>query len=196
MVTIDYFFSLASPFTYLAGLRLEEIAERHDASIVYRPCDMASIFGQTGGLPPAKRHPSRQIYRLQELKRLSADANMPLTLAPRYWPTDPTAASLAVLTVAGQGGDAGTLAHAFLRACWAEERDIADPETINAILGENGVDVATLPSFEDSRSQFDANTALGLERGVFGAPFYIVGEERFWGQDRLAYLDRCLAALA
>ena len=92
---------------------------------------------------------------------------------------------------------AGALAQAFLRAVWAEERDISDPGTIAAILAENGHDAAALAQAGDAaEAQYDANTALALERGVFGAPFYIVGDERFWGQDRLEFLDRHLAAVA
>jgi len=70
MAEIDYYFSLLSPFTYLAGMRLEEIAARHGAAIRYRPCDMQAVFAETGGVPVPKRHPARQAYRLQELRRL------------------------------------------------------------------------------------------------------------------------------
>ena len=71
MPSIDYYFSLLSPFTYLAGLRLEEIAERHGTTVAYKPVNILTLFGETGGTPPAKRHWSRQEYRLQELRRLS-----------------------------------------------------------------------------------------------------------------------------
>ena len=187
MTRIDYFYSLASPFTYLAGDRLEQIAERRGAEIAYRPCDMMQVFGQTGGLPPAKRHPSRQAYRLQELQRLSAHAGLVLNLHPKHWPTDPTAASLMVIEA---GDDAGAMSRDFLRACWAQERDIADPDTIAAIAGGAGTPADPVAA----RAAFDANTAEALERGVFGAPFYIVDDQRFWGQDRLDYLDRYLAS--
>lgn len=196
MTQIDYFYSLASPFTYLAGDRLEQIAARHGAEVIYRPCDMAGIFGQTGGLPPAKRHPFRQEYRLQELKRLSAHAGLPLNLAPRYWPVNPVPASLSVLAVARAGGDPGSISRAYLRACWAEERDIADEATMAEILGGEGhAPEVILPAAAAEQSTFDANTALAMQKGVFGAPFYVVGDERFWGQDRLEYLDRHLATL-
>ena len=196
MAVIDYFFSLMSPFTYLAGMRLEEIAEKHNAEIVYRPTDLMKVMPETGGLPVPKRHPFRQQYRLQELRRLSAHTGLPLNIQPKHWPVDAKPASLAVIAVAEQGGDAGKLAHAFLRAVWAEERDIANADTIAAILAENGHDAAALaPAMAAAEAQYDTNTALALERGVFGAPFYIVGDERFWGQDRLDYLDRHLASL-
>ena len=92
--------------------------------------------------------------------------------------------------VAGQGGDAGALSRAFLRAVWAEDRDISDAATIAAIVGECGHDAAALaPAMDAAHEQYRANTALAMENGVFGAPFYVVNGERFWGQDRLDHLD-------
>ena len=196
MAQIDFFYSLLSPFTYLAGDRLEQIAAKHGAEIVYRPADLMSVFAETGGVPVPKRHPFRQAYRLQELRRLSEHAGLPLTVHPKHWPTDPTHASLAVLSVAGSGGDAGAISRAFLAACWAEERDISEEATIAEIVTAHGGDAQAVVAGRDAaRETYAANTALALEKGVFGAPFYVVGEEKFWGQDRLDYLDRYLAGL-
>ncbi|MEM6623269.1 MAG: 2-hydroxychromene-2-carboxylate isomerase [Pseudomonadota bacterium] len=190
MTQIDYFYSLGSPFTYLAGSRLEEIAAKHGATITYKPCDMAYVFGQTGGLPPAKRHPSRQAYRLQELRRLPEAAGMPLNIHPKFWPVDAKPASLAVIAAGATGTDMGALSRAFLKAVWADERDIADPGTIAEICAAHGANPGDTGA---AGATWAANTAEALDRGVFGAPFYIVGDERFWGQDRLDYLDRHLA---
>ncbi|MEM9140873.1 MAG: DsbA family protein, partial [Pseudomonadota bacterium] len=132
----------------------------------------------------------------QELKRLSAHAGLPLNIQPAFWPTNAGPASCAVLAVAEQGGDAGTLAHAYLRAVWAEERDIGDAATVAAVLSENGHDADALAaSITAAEAEFEANTDRALAAGVFGAPFYVVDGERFWGQDRLEYLDRHLASL-
>jgi len=197
MARIDYFYSLASPFTYLADDRLERIANRHGAEIVHKPCDIAHVFSQTGGVPPAKRHPSRQAYRLQELRRLPKAVGMTLNVHPKFWPVDATQASLTVIAAAGQGENASALSRAFLRACWAEERDIADPHTIDRIVSTTCGDAAAaiIEAAPAQKPAFDANTAEALARGVFGAPFYIVGDERFWGQDRLDHLDRHLAGV-
>jgi 2-hydroxychromene-2-carboxylate isomerase len=194
MTRIDYYFSVLSPFTYLAGLGLEEVAARRGAQIVYKPADIMKLFAETGGVPVPKRHPSRIAYRRQELLRISARRGLPLNLQPAHWPTNPLPASKAIIAVAQSGGDAGKLAHAFLRAVWAEERDIGDPATVAAILAENGHDAAALaPAMDAAEATYHANTEAALAAGVFGAPFYVVGDERFWGQDRLDYLDEYLA---
>jgi len=190
MARIDYYFSVLSPFTYLAGLELESVAARHDAEIAYKPCDIMKVFAETGGVPMPKRHPSRLDYRRQELLRISARRAMAFNLQPAHWPTDPLPASKAIIAVAGQGGDAGTLAHAFLRAVWAEERNIGDPATVAAILAANCHDARALaPAMEAAEATYRANTEQAIAAGVFGAPFYMVDGEKFWGQDRLDYLD-------
>ena len=196
MARIDYFFSLISPFTYLAGMGLEKIAAKHGAEIVYRPTDVRAVFAKTGGVPVPERHPFRQEYRLQELKRLSARAELPLNLSPAHWPTDAGPASCAVIAVAEQGGDAGAVAHAYLRAVWAEERDIADPKVVSDVLAAAGHDAAGLAgAMEAAKTAYEHNQDLALENGVFGAPFYVVAGERFWGQDRLDFLDWHLGRL-
>ena len=196
MARIDYYFSVLSPFSYLAGLGLEEIAARRGASIAYRPMDIMKLFAETGGIPMPKRHPSRIAYRSQELRRISARRAMPFNLQPAHWPTDPVPASCAVIAVADAGGDAGALAHAFLRAVWAEERDIGEAAVVAAILGEGGHDAAALaPAMAGAEATYNANTEAAIAAGVFGAPFYVVDGEVFWGQDRLDYLDVHLAGL-
>ena len=127
MADIDYFFATVSPWTYLAGTRLEQIAARHGATVAYKPMDLIAVFGRTGGVLPKDRHPSRMEYRAQELLRQAAKLKMPFNLKPRHWPTNMAPSSYAILAAAQAGGEVGPLAHAFTRACWTEERDIAVP---------------------------------------------------------------------
>lgn len=195
MAHIDYYFSVLSPFTYLAGDRLERIAEARGATVRYRPLDIIALFGRTGGISPKDRHPARKAYRLQEMRRASAKAGMAMNMAPAHWPTDPVPASTAVISVAAKGGDAGALAHAALRACWAEDRDIADPAVVADLLVGIGEDAAALaPAMDAASAEYDANLEAAVAAGVFGAPFHVVGEELFWGHDRLDDLAAHLAA--
>ena len=194
--TIDYYFSLISPFTYLGGPRLMDIAKRHDAAIACKPVRLARIFPASGGLPLGKRAPQRQAYRLIELARWRDHLGMPLNLHPAHFPTDETLAAKLVIAARRQGADAGALAHALLRAVWSEERDIADRETLSAVAGENGLNDAALLAAADDPSvatEYEANTDEALERQVFGAPSYYYRNELFWGQDRLDFLERALA---
>lgn len=196
MAQIDYYFSTLSPYTYLAGTRLEAIAKRHDASITYKPFDLMAAFPRTGGAPLPERHPSRIEYRAQELPRQAKKANMPLNMKPMWFPTNAAPSSYAIIAAqAAGGGDMGALVHGVLRATWAEEKDIASDDVIRACLTEAGFD----PSIADKgllagAETYAANLEEAVNNGVFGSPFYILDDgQKFWGQDRLDDLDAYLA---
>lgn len=197
MAHIDYFFGTISPFTYLAGTRLEEIAGKHGATINYRPLDLGALFGRTGGQPPKDRHPNRQVYRLQEMRRQAARAGFPINLQPAHWPTNPAPSSYAIIAAQNAGGgDLGQLVHALTAACWSDEKNIADDDVIRDCLKASGFDPALADSGLLSGAEtYARNLEEAVERGAFGAPFYITdSDERFWGQDRLDDLDAHLSS--
>lgn len=197
MTEILYTFSVISPYSYLAGNRLETLAAKHGATIVYRPVDIMRVFMETGGVAVKDRHWSRQEYRLQDLARSAAMADLPLTLKPAFWPADQAPASAALIAAQTLGFSVGAAAQACLRAVWAEEKNIADPGVVAAALEGAGVAAAALePELDAARATFTANTDAAIAAGVFGAPFYAVGDQRFWGADRLPHLDAHLTALA
>lgn len=195
MTQIDYYFTPLSPFTYLAGLRLEEIAAKHGAEIAYKPFIIAELGKHTGFLPLPERHPNRLKFRGQDLVRIAAHVGMPFNLQPAHWPTNPVPASTAIIAASkAGGGDVGALVHSILRATWAQEKDIAQDDVLAECLEAAGFDagLATTGMLSGVET-LERYTNEALERGVFGSPFYIVGDEVFWGQDRLDYLDRYLA---
>lgn len=190
MAHIDCFFATISPYVYLSGTRLQQIAAQHGATVSYKPVDAQALFARTGGQALADRHESRKAYRLQEMRRQAAKAGLPLTLQPAHFPTNPAPASYAIIAAGQTGADVAGLIHAFGRACWAEGRNIADDAVIRDVLTTEGFD----PKLADSgmlasAETYAANLEEAVSRGVFGVPFYIVGDERFWGQDRLDDLD-------
>ena len=121
---------------------------------------------------------------------------MPLTLQPAFFPTNPAPASYAIIAAQNAGGgDLGGLVQSVLRACWAEERDVADEAVIRACLSAAGFDPDLASSGMLSGAMaYEANSEEAISVGAFGAPFYVVdGEEKFWGQDRLEMLDLYLS---
>lgn len=196
MAHIDLFFSTLSPYAYLAGNRAEAVAAKHGASITYKPMDIMALFGRTGGTPPKDRHFSRVDMRAQELVRQAKMLDMPLNLKPAHWPTNAAPSSYAFIAAQNAGGgDLGKLMAAILRSVWVDEKDIAEDAVVRACLEEAGFD----PSLADSgmlegAETYAANLEEAVERGVFGAPFYITDtDQRFWGQDRIDHLDAHLA---
>lgn len=196
MAHIDYYFTTLSPFAYLAGTRLEQVAAKHGASITYKPLDIMALFSRTGGTAPKDRHPNRMEYRLQELQRGAKKAGLPINLKPMFWPTNPAPSSYAIIAAQNAGGgDVGALVHSVLRACQSEEKDIAQDDVIQACLEAAGFD----PSLADSgllagAETYGKNLEEAIEKGVFGSPFYILDDgQRFFGQDRIDDLDAYLA---
>jgi 2-hydroxychromene-2-carboxylate isomerase len=130
---------------------------------------------------------------------------MPLNLKPRFYPADGQPpgwnkwAGWTVIAAQQAGLDAFPLSHAILRALWAEERDISDPDVRRAIANENGYDGDALVAAETSdavQATYQANSDEAERLGVFGAPTYVVDGELFWGQDRLDFVERALNRLA
>jgi 2-hydroxychromene-2-carboxylate isomerase len=196
MAHIDYYFATISPFTYLTGTRLEEIAEVHGATVTYKPLDIMGLFANTGGVPPKDRHPNRQEYRLQDMRRQASLVGLPLNMKPAFWPTNPAPSSYAIIAAQNAGGgDLGGLCHALGAACWAEERDISQDDVIRDCLARAGFDPALADSnLLEGAETYAKNLEDAIAGGAFGAPFYITDtDERFWGQDRLSDLEAHLA---
>lgn len=196
MAHIDYYFSTISPYAYLAGGRLEEIAAKHGATVTYKPLDIMAQFARTGGTSPKDRHVSRQEYRAQELVRQAKKLNMEFNLQPAHWPTNMAPSSYAVIAAQNAGGgDLGGLIQSLMRAVWVENKDIAQDDVIKACLEGAGFD----PSLADTglftgAETYERNLEDAVAAGAFGAPFYVVdGTERFWGQDRLEDMDLFLS---
>ncbi len=196
MPHIDYYFSTLSPYVYLAGGRLEEIAAKHGHTVNYKPLDIGQLFVRTGGTLPKDRHPNRMSYRAQELPRQAKKAGMHLNMKPAHWPTNAAPSGYAIIAAqrAG-GGDLGALVQAFCRSVWVDDKEIADDDVICACLVEAGFDAALADSgMMASAETYASNLDEAVNAGAFGTPFYVTDTgQQFWGQDRLEDLDAVLS---
>jgi 2-hydroxychromene-2-carboxylate isomerase len=194
--SILVFYGISSPWAYLGTPRLWAVAAKHGARLVLRPI---RVIEANGGIPLRTRAQARQDYHTLELARWRDHLGMPLNLTPRFYPcrTIETAAQ-AVIAVQEAGLDAPAFSFAVQRALWAEERDIADLATLQEIaratVGEAGAATIRDPALPRHVAAWNANLAEAEARGIFGTPTYVVRDELFWGQDRLDFVDRALAA--
>jgi 2-hydroxychromene-2-carboxylate isomerase len=196
-ITIAYYLSLNSPWTYLGSAPFAEIARRYGAKVDVKPAKFGPIFEQTGGLPLPKRSPERRAYRLMELRRWREVRGVPLNVEPKYFPSDDLAAVRLVIAAKLQGKDAHLLSLEFGRAIWEREESLSDPAVITAAAQRAGLDAAALRANGPPDAELDAlyeqYTQDALKAGVFGAPSYVLPSgEIFWGQDRLELLERAL----
>ena len=195
MKTLHYYFALMSPFTYLGHDELMEIADRDDVQVVFHPIKVGAVFSATGGLPPAKRSPQRQALRFAELRRWSARKELPLNLVPKHFPVDESLAARSVLALVRAGHSPWDFIRRAHQAVWAEDRDLSDPATVADLLKAAGHDAEAITAaaqLDEIGAAYDADTDAAIEAGVFGVPTYVVGDELFWGQDRLEWVEAVL----
>lgn len=201
MTTIEYYFTLNSPWAYLGAARFIAMTKAANATVIVKPAKYGPIFAETGGLPLGKRSPQRQAYRLMELARWRDHLGIPIVLKPKGFPSDEVAATRLVIAAAQQGSDALAFARELGRNVWELEKTLSDPADIEAAAQRAGVDLAAIRAAAAPDAELDAiwerNTTEGLARGVFGAPAYVLPSgEFFWGQDRLEFLERALRRTA
>lgn len=194
--TIDYYFAAQSPWAHLGHDRFVAMARAHGATVRVMPADYGAIFPVSGGLPLAKRAPQRQAYRLVELRRFSEALGVPVNIQPKFFPVAGDDASRLIIAVDIESGSDAALAFcgAVFRACWQQERDIANAEVLAELLAEQG-----LPAQCRERAgspevfeRYARHTRQAIDAGVFGAPSYLIDGEIFWGQDRLDFVERKL----
>lgn len=196
--TVNYYHFLISPYSYIGMNAFNALVSKHNLTVNYLPMGVMQMFQETGGTPPAQRHPSRQRQRMDELTRWSEHLGLKMNLTPKHFPTDQTLGAQMVLAAGGASGnpDAGKLSDALLTAVWAEEKDIADEATLIAAansVGLAGAELLAQAKDDQWAKAYASTTETALATGVFGSPTYQVGDELYWGQDRLDFLDRALS---
>jgi 2-hydroxychromene-2-carboxylate isomerase len=153
--------------------------------------DVAQLFPRTGGKMREERHPSRNDYAAQDRARQARKLGVRLDSAPLFRSANAAPAAYALIAAqAAGGGDLAGFVQAMGRALWAEGRDFSDDEVIRAALAANGFDPAVADrGMLMAAETYAANLEDAVAAGVFGVPFFVVGDQRFWGQDRLDDLD-------
>jgi 2-hydroxychromene-2-carboxylate isomerase len=192
MTTIDYYIFPQSPYAYMGHERFAAIASKAGAQVRVLPMDAAKVFPATGGLPLAKRAPARISYRMEELRRWKAHLQLPMHLEPAFFPVAGDAAARMIIA---SGDAAMALSGAIFKAVWEQQRNIADEAELVAIATSVGLDGAALLSAskaEAIQAQYDTQSQQAIDAGIFGAPTFVINGERFWGQDRLDFVERAL----
>ena len=184
---IEFYFDFSSPYGYFASERIDDIAAEFGRGVVWRPYLLGVAFKATGQSPLVQQ-PLRGPYHLLDMHRTARKLKLPFVL-PEGFPLSTIAAARAFYWLEGQSVDqAKALAHAVYRAAFATGRNVTSSETVADIAAGIGLDAAGVlegigtPTVKD-RLRLETDQALA--RGAFGSPFIFVGEEPFWGNDRL-----------
>jgi len=194
----EYYFAPQSPFTYLGHARFVALAKQYGVQIDLKPCDLGKVFSVSGGLPLAKRAPQRQAYRIAELQRWGEYLGIPINPQPKFFPVAGDLAAKLIIAVQLAHGTnvALDVTGAIMSAVWAEERNIADIDTLTAIAFDHELDGKALMKSAETASveaAYNEYTDAAVTANVFGSPWYQFNGEGYWGQDRLHFVERAFA---
>jgi len=196
--TVDFWFDLSSPFSYLGATQIEAMCARQGATLRWRPMLLGAVFKQIGGpdVPLLAMSENKRRYQGRDLDHWSSWWQQPFRFASHFPLRTVNALRLVLLA----GDRAAPLIHALYRAAWSDDRDIGNDAVLAAVLGECGFDPAMLAGTKDPaiKQKLIDETAAAVAQGVFGAPTLVVhpagGEPMlFWGQDRIELVDQVLS---
>ena len=193
--SINYYFSLQSPWAYIGHAAFREVVRKYALHVVHKPVLLGELFSETGGLPLQKRHPSRQRYRMMELQRWRDKRGLDFKLQPKNWPFNGRLADGIVIAAVEAGLDPDPFLRIGFPAVWEDERNLGDAAVLTELANRAGLPGETLVkrAAEDAiGAVYEQNRQDAIEGGVFGAPAYVLDGEVFWGQDRIELLDDAL----
>jgi len=192
----DFYFDLSSPYSYLAATQIDALAERVGAEVRYRPVVLAAVFKATGNTMPAVVLPKAR-YMMRDLERWAASYDVPFRMTSRF-PVNALRTMRAIVAAESEG-KSRELTHRAYKALWVEDRDITTESELRALISDVGANPdAVLAAIETQpvKDRLRAYTDEAIARGVFGAPAFVVqrdgGDELFWGNDRLHFLEQAL----
>ena len=195
MATIDFYFDFHSPYSYLAHCRLPEIARRHGATIAYHPIDLKAAKLAAGNTaPPTVAIPPKLKFAIADFERWCARYGVSLTFS-QAGPPEPTLPNIATFFAIDRG-QAAEYVTAYWQATFASGGRVGDEAILRQVaagLGWNGDEVVAYAASPEGAVRYAEENAAAQARGVFGAPIMMVGDELWWGNDRLDFVDEYLS---
>jgi 2-hydroxychromene-2-carboxylate isomerase len=191
---VEFWFDVGSPYSYLAWRALPKLAAEKGARIEWRPMLLGGVFKATGNHSPAEI-PAKSRWTRADMQLWAERIGTTIRMNPHF-PVN-TLALMRGAVAMQMLGEEPFLRYldAVFRGMWVDARDMGDPDEVAAVLREAGFDparVMALAGEPAAKERLKAATEEAVARGVFGAPTFFVGEQMFWGQDRLAFVAQAL----
>ncbi len=192
---VEFFFDFGSPTSYLASTQLPKIAAERGATLVWRPMLLGGVFKATGNVSPVTV-PAKGRWMMGDIQRWAKRHGVPFAFNPHF--------PIHTLTLMrGAAGLQQRQPDVFTRYCeavfrdlWQRQRNLGDPAVLAGTLAEVGIDAdvfTALVADPEVKARLVATTEEAVSRGVFGAPTCFVGDQMFFGQDRLDFVSEALA---
>ena len=194
MPRLEFFFDYGSPYSYLANSRLPAFAERTGAEVSYRPMLLGGVFKATGNSSPAVEPcEAKRAYGGLELRRWIAHLGVPFSGNPHF-PIN-TLLLMRTAVAAQYAGVFEPFHRAVYPAFWADGENLGEPEVVARVVEKAGLDARALLEAggdPEVKAELRATTEEAVARGTFGAPTFFVGDQMFFGNDRLDFVERAL----
>jgi len=193
--TVEFFFDFGSPTSYLAWTQLPKLAADAGAQLVWRPMLLGGVFKATGNASPVTI-PAKGRWMFGDLAGWARRYGVPLAMNPHFPINTLTLMRIAVGLQMRQPADFERYVAAAYRAMWVEPQNLGDPAMLAPMLQRAGFDAERLLALAgdpEVKARLVANTEEAVARGVFGAPTMFVGQQMFFGQDRLDFVREALA---
>ena len=194
MKSVEFYFDLGSPYSYLAYYRLLQIAEQQEIQIVYKPILLGGVFKATGNRSPIEI-PVKGAYSILDMQRWAEYYHIPMQMNPHF-PMN-TLTLMRILTGV-------QLLHLekfeqvlklLFDAMFGTPQNLNEPTVLAEVLKPSGFSVEDIMSIVQSdvvKQKLITETEQAIQRGIFGAPTFFVGDEMYWGQDRLHFVEQAL----
>lgn len=188
MAALDFWYEFGSTYSYPAAMRIERLADAARVAVRWRPFLLGPIFKAYGwNDSPFNIYAAKGRYMWRDLARICEAERLAFKLPPVQFPQNGLKAARLGL-VGERDGWTPAFSRAVFVANYAEQKDISEEETLRVILAGLGVDAEAALAAANAPEVKEAlklQTAEAQSRGLFGAPSFTVGEELFWGNDRL-----------
>lgn len=192
MPKVEYFFDYVSPFAYLADTQLPALLARTRAEVVYRPFFLGGVMQASKNSPPITV-PNKGRYMFTDIQRWAKRYGVPANPNPHF-PVNTLNAMRAAVAAVDEPKFAD-FHKAMFRGVWVDGQNLADEAVLKGVIDAAGLDGAALLARSKDQAVKDTlrrNSEEAVERGAFGAPTFFVGDEMFWGNDRLDFLEETL----
>ena len=185
MASVDFFYDIGSPYSYLAATQIHGLSQRSGTPIHWRPFLLGGVFKAVGNKAPATV-PARARYMLHDLTRWAASYQIDIRFPSRF-PMNTLLAMRALTAMPEQDRREASLA--LFTAYWVDDQDLTQPEAVASIIWADPVAAATDPAV---KTALRATTDEAVARGAFGAPTLFVGDQMFFGNDRLHFAEAAM----
>ncbi len=191
---VEFYYDFSSPYSYLASTQIEKLCERGNTELEWKPFLLGGIYKETGNRAPLEV-PNKLDYLKKDLKDWAKYYGIELNF-PSLFPLNSVKAMRGALVPSLSGSDKfNEYNHRLFRLYWVDGKDLSSDEILKRTVSELGIDPERFIegiSRQEIKDRLREETAKAARRGAFGAPTFFVGENMFWGNDRLKLLEEYL----